>query len=177
MKRLQLLVGIALLGAVLVGGVHLVVTGRGDTARSTTESTAQVPDFSLPDATGRQVVLSQVDAPLKIVNFWASWSPYSREELPALARLQQEYKGQVAVVALNRDTVPADGRAFLASLGLGDALVFAYDANDEYFKEVGGYNMPETMFVDRNGMILAHIHGPMEYNTMKAHVDRLLSEL
>ncbi len=149
-----------------------VVRRGGDRVARGASST--MPDFSLPNAQGAPVVFSKVHAKVRVVTFWASWSPYSREELPALVRLKKEFAPNVEVVALDRDTTPADGQAFLASLSLGDELLFAYDAHDAYFKQVGGYNMPETVFVDERGVVRAHIHGPMSYDGMAAEVRTLL---
>lgn len=132
------------------------------------------PNFVLPGTSGKEVVLSEVDADIRIVNFWASWSPYSKTELPALVRIKKEFAEHVEVIALNRDTTPEDGRTFLTSLNLGDDLLFAYDAKDEYFKEVEGFAMPETLFVDRDGNILVHVHGPMTEEVMRAHLTEIL---
>jgi thiol-disulfide isomerase/thioredoxin len=134
----------------------------------------QVPDFSYPDESGRPVVLSQIRADVRVVNFWASWSPYSKDELPALVALKREFGDRVAVIALNRDTYSADGRAFLESLGLEDELVFAYDQDDSYFVSVGGYNMPETIFLGEDEEVLHHVHGPMTLDAMRTQVTRLL---
>jgi hypothetical protein len=92
-----------------------------------------------------------------------------------LVALKREFGDRVAVVALNRDTYPKDGQVFLASLGLGEELVFAYDEADGYFGEVGGYNMPETIFVGRDGEVLHHEHGPMRLEEMQRVVEGLLN--
>jgi len=125
------------------------------------ERVGVLPEVTLPDVHGIPVTLSSVQADVRVVNFWASWSPYSRDELPALARIKKKFGDRVAVLAVNRDTNPNDGKAFYSSLGLGDDVVAVFDQADTYFKEVGGYNMPETLFVDREGGILLHTHGPM----------------
>jgi thiol-disulfide isomerase/thioredoxin len=138
------------------------------------DSVARAPGFSLPDATGLDVVLSDIQADLRLVHFWASWSPYSAEDLTSLSRLQTEFGDKVAVIALNRDTNPQEGKDYLAGLGVGDRVIFAYDREDTYFKEVGGYNMPETLFVAPDDTILLHVRGPMPYETAREHIVRLL---
>jgi len=156
-------------------GAWFVLRGTQDTAVSNEGTHVVAPGFSLPNAEGQSVVLEDIQAPVRVVHFWASWSPYSKEALPALVELKRAFGEQVAVIALDRDTDPATGRAFLASLQLGDELVFAYDAADTYFKKLGGYNMPETVFLAPDGSILKHVHGPMSYEKMHETVSTLLA--
>ncbi|MBP9760504.1 MAG: TlpA family protein disulfide reductase [Candidatus Pacebacteria bacterium] len=132
------------------------------------------PNFNFPDASGSPIILDEIHARVRVINFWASWSPYSKDELPALVALKHEFGDDIAIVALSRDTNPTNGRAFLASLGLGPELLFAYDRGDTYFKQVGGFNMPETIFVGERGEVLAQVHGPMSLDEMRAQVKRIL---
>lgn len=165
---------VALVLLCVVGGVVFMLSHTREEV-STGPTATYVPDFSFPDARGAPVVLTDIKAEVRVINFWASWSPYSKDELPALVTLKREFGDRIAIVALNRDTTPSDGRAFLASLGLGEDLLFAYDREDGYFKEVGGYNMPETIFVGPEGEVLHHVHGPMELESMKRVVGELLN--
>ncbi|KKS35375.1 MAG: Thiol-disulfide isomerase and thioredoxin [Parcubacteria group bacterium GW2011_GWD2_42_14] len=134
----------------------------------------QAPDFSLPDASGKNISLETLEGDVKVITFWASWSPYTREELTSLSKLKEEYGDKVSVAALNRDANPAEGRAYLETLGLGEVLVFAYDQQDEYFKKVNGYAMPETLFLNADAKIVFHQHGPMTYDEMRAQIETML---
>jgi cytochrome c biogenesis protein CcmG/thiol:disulfide interchange protein DsbE len=175
MRRLTLIAGGVLALLAFSAALYLFFGGSGRGGEGTPVDVAAVaPDFILPDAGGMSVTLSKVKGTVKVVNFWASWSPYSREELPALARLKQSYGDTVTAIALDRDTDPADGRQFLASLGLGNDLLFVYDQGDTYFTQVGGYNMPETLILDADGRILEHVHGPMTEDALHAAIDRAL---
>ncbi len=139
------------------------------------KTTEIAPEFNLPDAIGNNISLSEVEGKLKIINFWASWSPYSKDELSALVQLKKEYGKDLAIVALNRDVNPAEGEVFLESLKLDNVIVFIYDKNDVYFKKVGGYAMPETLFLDRDSSILMHKHGPMSYDEMNVQIQQFLN--
>lgn len=154
----------------------LFTQDRFTATEQSAETHAVAPGFSLPNAEGELIALEKINAEVRIINFWASWSPYSKDELSALVHIKETYGKKIAIIALNRDTNPVDGRAFLASLGLEDELLFAYDREDTYFKKVGGYAMPETLFLDREGNILAHIHGPMKEVDMRATLDEILSK-
>lgn len=166
-----------LAGAGFAVGVYLFAVRdilHGPTPQVTEEQVTYLPEFSFPNERGEDVVFATIQAPVRIVNFWASWSPYSKEELPSLAALKREFGDRVEVVALNRDKNPANGRAFLAEIGLSSEITFAYDSEDTYFRRVGGYNMPETVFVGPSGEVLAHVHGPMGLEVMRATVSDLL---
>ncbi len=174
--RKHLVFGV-LAGAGLAAGFYLFVVHDillDPTPQAPEEWVTYLPDFSFPNERGEEVVFAKIQAPVRIVNFWASWSPYSREEIPALAALKREFGDRVEVVALNRDKNPADGRTFLEEIGLSSEITFAYDSEDTYFRRVGGYNMPETVFVGPNGEVLAHVHGPMDLEVMRATVGGLL---
>lgn len=132
------------------------------------------PDFSLPSSDGTRVNLSDVEGTVRIVNFWASWSPYSKDELAAFARLKQAYKDDLTIIALDRDTNPNEGRAFADSLGLAGDMLFVFDQEDGYFKKVKGFAVPETLFIDQEGNIRAHIHGPMTYEEMELQLKAIL---
>lgn len=163
---LVLAVGVVL-WFVFTGGGHKQETYSPDVL----SELPQAPDFSFPDATGKEVVLSEVQSLLRIVHFWASWDPSSAEGLHALAEIAREHS-DVAVIALNRDVVPSEGQALLARLELGDMLVFAYDKNDTYYRELGGYNMPETVFLAPGGEILEHVRGPMSEEEFRSSIER-----
>jgi len=139
------------------------------------EEYAQVPDFTLPDASGSMVSLHDSHGKVTIVNFWASWSPYSKDELTSFVRLKKEFGDDVVIIALNRDNNPADGVLFLGSLQLGDDLLFVYDKNDEYFKKIQGFAVPETLFLIGNEDIFYQKHGPITYDEMREQVVAILA--
>ncbi len=174
-SRAYLFAGGVLLLALVFGGYQYFTSGTFLHGLREQDSPVYVymPDFSFPNEKGEQVVFTNIQAPVRVVHFWASWSPYSREELPALVTLERESEGVIKVVALNRDTNPADGRAFLRDIGLASELTFAYDAEDTYFRTIGGYNMPETIFVGPRGEVLEHVHGPMSLEEMRSVVERI----
>lgn len=177
MRALRAGLGALTIIAVVLAGVYVVMTKRaGEKDGTRVEPTTFVSDFSFPDRTGTPVRFENVDAELRVITFWASWSPYSKTELPALAKLKDEYGRKIEIVAINRDANPNDGRAFFDSLELKDALVEVYDTEDTYYKTVGGYNMPETVFVNGGGGVLKHVHGPMTYDEMRATIEYLLNQ-
>lgn len=174
LKRL-FIVG-CILGCVIVAWVaYRALVGSG-VDESLPEGVQRIADVTLPDAHGKPLTLSGIQAPVRVVHFWASWNPYSKDDLPALVALKQQFGKDIEVLAINRDTNPLEGQAFLGTLGLADSLLFVYDRADTYYKEVGGYNMPETVFVGSAGEIHAHMRGPVGYDVMASAVRDMLRQ-
>jgi len=67
----------------------------------------QMPAFALPDLTGAERLSSEWDGKPQVVNFWATWCPPCRREIPLLIALQTEYGGQIAVIGIAIDDMDA----------------------------------------------------------------------
>lgn len=62
---------------------------------------------SFPDSTGKLQPLAQWRGKILVVNFWATWCPPCREEMPELSRLHEHYRDQgIFVVGIATDDVP-----------------------------------------------------------------------
>jgi peroxiredoxin len=172
-RRLRIAGGSLLLILTLFGAYQLFWPDQSEVVR---EVFVTAPEFSLPGMDGNPVALGDVSAEVRVVNFWASWSPYSSNELRDFARLKDAYGDRVAIIALSRDTNIEDGRTFVRALGLGEGVTFVFDQEDAYFKKVRGFAVPETLFLDENENIRHHAHGPLTYEVMQQVVERLLAE-
>ncbi len=130
----------------------------------------RAPTFSLPSLGGEPIALESIPGELRVVYFWASWSPYARDDLAVLARIKREQGDALTVVALDRDTNVRDGRAFAEALDLRDSVLFVFDSDDAYFKRAGGFAVPETLFLDRAGGILEQVHGPLTEDVLRERI-------
>ncbi len=74
----------------LAGGIWLQNKTQPETPRDAME----LPDYLLPDLTGNERSLSEWRGKIVIMNFWATWCPPCREEIPEFVALQQEYQDQ-----------------------------------------------------------------------------------
>lgn len=156
------------IGVVVLCGIALIFTTftylreKNDT-EMVKEEGVQAPVFTLPNAWGETISLEDIEGKIRILNLWASWSPYSAEELAMFERVWNEYGPDVSVIALSRDNNPEDGKAFVAEKGFGEGILFVYDKDDAYFKEINGFAVPETLFLNPEGNIIFHKHGPITY--------------
>jgi cytochrome c biogenesis protein CcmG/thiol:disulfide interchange protein DsbE len=112
---------------------------------------ALAPDFEWTGEDGRTLRLSSYRGKVVVVNFWATWCPPCREELPALQRVAAS---EPDVIVLEVDLMePGDkARSFLDSLGL-DRLQPVLDSDGATTRRFGVLSLPSTFFVDKDGVI------------------------
>ncbi|MBI2989895.1 MAG: TlpA family protein disulfide reductase [Candidatus Magasanikbacteria bacterium] len=139
----------------------------------TTKSTA-IPDLVLKDYSGKDVSLRGLVGKTLVINSWASWCPFCKNELPDFITLQKEFGEKILVIAINRGESLEIAREYTDRLaGLGNVL-YLLDPDDSFYRGIGAFSMPETIFVDVRGDITDHKRGPMELEEMRAKVKKLI---
>jgi thiol-disulfide isomerase/thioredoxin len=112
---------------------------------------ANAPDFEWAGDDGRILRLSSYRGKVVVVNFWATWCPPCRQEMPVLQRVAAS---EPDLVVLEVDLMePADrARSFLDSLGL-DRLQPVFDSDGATTRRFGVLSLPSTFFIDKDGVI------------------------
>lgn len=144
--------------------------GDMSSTADTRPSLGPVPDFSFPDYEGNLVTKSDLIGRPAVLNVWATWCPFCVDELPHFAAVQQEFGDQVTIVAINRAEPVARARSFTDELGISDQLIWLMDSHDSFYRAIGGFSMPETLFVNANGDIVKHKRGPLTEDQLRAEV-------
>jgi len=102
-----------------------------------------------------------------VVNFWATWCPPCRAEMPELEALYQKYKDEgVVMVAVNLREDPKRVKRYADALGLTFPIVL--DSLGETFQAYGVLALPTTVFVDSNGVVREINVGAMSGKTIEA---------
>ncbi len=111
------------------------------------------PDFTLPDLNGTKVTLSQYRGKVVLLNFWPTWCPPCRREMPTIQEAYQRHKDQgFEVVAVSVDAGPqSDVQHFLEELGLSFQVLL--DPNMEVLHAFDSFSLPTTIVIDRRGVI------------------------
>jgi len=78
-----------------------IFIGCGDTNAEKTISTSSVADFELKDINGRTLKLSSHKGKVIILNFFATWCPPCRMEMPDFNEIAKDYKGKVEIIGVN----------------------------------------------------------------------------
>jgi peroxiredoxin len=110
------------------------------------------PDFVLRSMDGRNLRLSEYRGQVVLINFWARWAGDSRQELPALERINQTYgRAGLVVLGVSVDEDARRAREFAQGMKLGYPILFdtTPDVGRDYFIE----KMPMTILVDRSGVV------------------------
>lgn len=145
-----------------------------DSPESSKSDFEKLASIKLLDYEGREVALSSYAVKPLVINSWAVWCPFCRNELTDFAKLQEEFQEQIVVIAIDRQEPLEKAKGFTDELGITDDMVFLLDHSDLFYKSLGGFSMPETIFVDRNGKIVFHKRGPMTLEEMRAAVNQHL---
>lgn len=130
------------------------------------------PEFTLADLNGRSVSLSDFRGRIVLINFWNEWCDPCREEAPDLQAFHERYGDQVVLLGVNRgDPVPFMQR-FIEEFGLTYTNLRDHDTRVAELYGVTG--VPESYFVDRQGILRYRHIGPLDFGTMETVVQRIL---
>ncbi len=134
------------------------------------------PDLSLPylEFDG-EFDFSDLEGDVSVVNFWASWCLACRDEHEALVTAAAAYQDLgVTFVGVMVQDRPDNGLAFLSELGRGEPYAYVDDEASRASLEFGVLGVPETFFVDRDGIIVGKVSGPVNGPLLAATLDAIL---
>lgn len=134
------------------------------------------PEFALPDTDGKSHNIKKWDGKVLVVNFWATWCPPCRKEMPAFIELQDQYGEQglqfIGVAIDDADKV-AD---FMDTYGVNYPMLLgdlaAIDIGKQYGNRFGA--LPYTVIVNREGKITFTRRGELEKHEAEAEIKKLL---
>jgi peroxiredoxin len=177
--RYRWIVGI---GLVAVIGIAWIGWSRSRTlelpVREAPQPGYRAPDFSLPALGEETLTLSQLRGQAVVLNFWATWCPPCRAEMPAFQRLYARYADRgLTVIAINAafSDTPEAVADFRQHYGLTFPILL--DASGEVNRSYRITALPTTFFIDPQGMIReVVVGGPMSEAAIEARVRTLLSE-
>jgi thiol-disulfide isomerase/thioredoxin len=129
------------------------------------------------DLEGNPVTFEAYEGKVRIVNSWASWTPFSQTELQDFESLAQEYVSRdVAFLAINRKEPKEIAKQYLKTLPEFKHTIFIIDVTDAYYKSIGGYAMPETVIYNAVGEVVFHKRGQLSRDDMKTYIETALSQ-
>ncbi|MGI9642748.1 MAG: TlpA family protein disulfide reductase [Acidimicrobiia bacterium] len=131
-------------------------------------------DIALADGSG-SVSVSDFPGDIVVVNFWASWCLGCRDEHGALVQASEDYADfDTTFIAVNYQDQPERAAAFLDELGVSTSTVYTVDDGSETAFAWGVLGLPETFFVDRDGIVVGKVSGPVSYALLSQTIDQII---
>jgi thiol-disulfide isomerase/thioredoxin len=126
-----------------------------------------VQDFALAGLQGGSTRLSALKGKFVLLNFWATWCPPCRAEMPSIEALWRKTKDKpFAIVAVSSGEKAEDVRAFIAKNGYSYPVYL--DASGSMSSYFGARSIPTTYLIDKDGKAIAGAVGGLEYGSPEA---------
>lgn len=165
---------IAGIAAIILLGAGGFFFWNGYPQKSSQEATSKQPlsqgalfGLVLSDESGNPRALADYKGKNIIIHAWATWCPYCAGELKELARVKDEYSEKIEIIAVNRGEAPEAIRSYFEKNSIHPGVLYFLDPEDLFFKTIGGFSMPETIFIDKKGEVRFHKRGPMKTEELR----------
>ena len=131
------------------------------------------PDFTVYDAAGNAVKLSDYFGKPIVLNFWASWCGPCKREMPDFNEKSQELEGKVQFLMINvtdgsRETVET-ATSFIEAQGHTFPVLFDTELEAAY--TYGVFSLPTTFFIDADGFAIAQVAGIISRDALQRGID------
>jgi len=170
--------------AVIAAGLAIMVTGIAFAGSLGSDPTlvespligAPAPDIELANFDGPGTLgTTDLAGDIVVVNFWASWCTGCRIEHAALLAASERYaEFGVTFFGINTQDTPGAANGFLDELGRGDDYVYVVDDKSLATFAYGVHGLPETFFIDRAGIVVGKVIGPVTFDLMASTIESIL---
>ncbi|WNB91378.1 redoxin domain-containing protein [Bacillus sp. NEB1478] len=169
--------------AFLIGGA--IYTAQIDNKQAENKGTSNLksglkegsiaPNFTLNTLDGKQISLKDYRGKKVILNFWATWCPPCKEEIPEMMRFYKEYHTKnVEILAVNlafTETKPQKIKDFVRDYGM--TFPIPLDEKNTINKQFRAVSIPTSYFINEKGMVKSRHVGPMDYDFMKKEINEM----
>lgn len=139
------------------------------------QSSTPPASLRLKDIHGRWLGLSDYKGKVVLINFWATWCPPCRQEIPDLTKLQRQYRNrglQIIGITYPPETLP-EVRGFGRKFKINYPVAIGTKANKAQF--TSSETLPVTVVIDRDGAVRDVIEGIMYADEFDQKVKPLLN--
>jgi len=125
---------------------------------------ADASDFTLPLLNGENASLSSYRGKIVILNFWATWCPPCRAEMPSMETLYQRFKNQgLEILAVDLGEPARTVQQFIQNNRYTFPVML--DTNSRIGNLYGIQSIPTSFIIDREGKIIGRLVGAIHWDT------------
>ena len=133
----------------------------------------KAPNFTLETLEGETVSLEDYRGKIVLINFWATWCPYCRDEMPDLQKLYDNNKDDdFIVLAIDVAEEKSLAEKYIKEGGYTFPVLLDKDGAVAYKKYLVG-GLPASFFIDKDGTLLGGVPGMMIYPQMTSILDQI----
>jgi len=144
------------------------------TNQSSQSSNPMAPDFNLKDLNGKDVKLSDYKGKIVILNFWAVWCKFCKEEMPDLNDLNKELEkdNEAVIIAVNVQESLDTVKDYLSSNNIDIKVLLDQDGSVTQTYGVSGF--PATFIINKDGSVYTYIPGKTDKETLQKYLDKAI---
>ncbi len=151
-------------------------TNPGGSHESQEYSNNPAPDFSVIDADGNKTKLSEMKGKPVVINFWATWCSYCKDEMPDFEKMYKKYGEEVQFMMVDL----TDGRLETldgAKKHISDnefTFPVYFDTGSEAAKAYGIAGIPATYFIDAEGNLITYANGMIDVELIEKGIEMII---
>lgn len=183
-KRTKTIIGIAAFALLLILAVvgynllsQRVKPQHTSAVSSSQTSKTSAPNFTVQDANGNTTSFSEFKGKPIVLNFWASWCPPCKAEMPDYEKMYLQYSSKGVVFLMvnmtdgSRETT-ATAKQFLKDNKYTFSAYF--DVKSDAANTYGISSIPDSIFIDKDGNIVNTYEGMIDSATMKKNIEAIM---
>lgn len=131
------------------------------------------PDFNLKDLNGNDIKLSDYEGKIVILNFWAVWCKYCKQEMPDLNELNKELadENEAVIIAVDVQESSDTAKDYLTSNNIDLKVLLDQDGSVSQTYSVTGF--PTTFIINKDGSLYTYISGATDKETLLKIIDKV----